>query len=112
MALQSNRQIVSAVSAPRSFTTLIPQFINNDNGAIQVIWTNLTHANATFKLKATLDGTNFSDLLSTFVTLVSGSSSALYNFTDAGYATVQAVYDAGSNTTGTIDVWVCTKARQ
>ena len=103
--------VVSAATASTSFTTDVTGQ-NFDNGAFQVIWTSYVGASASVRLQASIDGSNFSNLTVNPTTLSTGSSSILYNITDAGYPVYRVLYDAGTTTAGTLDVWVSRKSRR
>jgi hypothetical protein len=104
----TTRQIVSGVSASASFTTDVV-WGNHLYGAFQVSWASHNLGNAYAKLQTTVDGTNYQDISGTVQTFTSGSSSIVYRLTDIGEPTVRFVYDAGTNTAGTVSVWLTQK---
>lgn len=106
------QQIVSGATASVSFTTTV-DVQNHDIGAFQVVWNSLSHNTATFRLQATIAGDpHFSNLTTNPTTMTSGTSSQLYDLTNAGYRTVICEYKANGTTTGTIDCWIVRKSRR
>lgn len=111
MYLNITSQIVSAASAGKTFTADIT-FQNFDNGSIQVTWTGVTGTAGFITIYGSNDLSNFSTLTASPSTMLTSTSSYLFNITDAGYNWVRAEYQPSGNATGTVNVYLTRKSRR
>lgn len=84
-----------------------PQDVRFHNrGAIQAIWTGADATDATIIPQASLDKTNWCDLVggANIKKVNAASGCQLYEFVDVGYAYWRIKFTAVSNTTGTINI--------
>lgn len=102
--LNQREKIVSGATMSASFTTDIV-YRNYGYGALQVVWSSSNGGNASFRLQASVDGTNFNDITSSAITILSGSSNQVYRLRQIGEEVIRCVYSMVSNTGGSIDIW-------
>lgn len=100
----------SSAPADTSFVTAIP-VINDANAAIEVVYKGLDAADAYMRLRASNSGDYLSatPLSETACTFTTAAGFSLFNVKDIGYAYIHAEYDAGSNTDGTVTLYVTRK---
>ena len=94
---------VSSAQADTSFVTGVPVLMD-DRAAIEIVYTGLDAADAWVKLQASNSGdaTRARDLASDVITMTTANSSILFNVYQVGYGYIHLVYDAGSNTKGSV----------
>lgn len=104
--------MAASVSASASFTTAI-DFLNFDNGSIQVVWSGFDQATGTIRLRGSIiDASTYDSLTVNPQTLVATAGNQVYNITDIGYEKVQVVYAANTVSTGTVDIYCTRKSRR
>lgn len=99
--------IVSGVSAGSDFSanTVV---LHHGKYSVQVVWSGIDTNTGSLKIGSSNDYNNYSDLCAP-QTMACGSTSIIFREQECNYASVNVVYDANSNTTGTLDVWVVRK---
>jgi hypothetical protein len=83
-----------------------------DRGAfVHVVYSGLDKTDGTFRLKAGADNNqaNARNLTSQAVTMADVSSSFAFNIKNSGYHYLYAHYDNGTNTTGSVSVYLTRK---
>ena len=103
MAVPRYDLVVQSVAAGATYTTSF-EVLNYNQCAVQVVWSGLDTAVGTVRLKASNDGTNWENLTTFPYTMASATDNHIYNMYSIGYAFMQVVYNAVSNTTGTIAI--------
>jgi hypothetical protein len=98
--------IVSAQSLAADYTDTARNFTGIKTVSYQVIWTSADAVDATVKLQASLDGTNFEDYGTTY-TMNAAAGNHAFAITDRGALQYfRIVYSHGSNTTGTMNIYL------
>lgn len=76
-----------------------------DKTAIQIVWTTADAADATVKLQASVDGTNFEDWSGSTYTIATAAGNHWWSVETHALRTLRVVYSKGSNTTGTYTLY-------
>ena len=94
---------ISAADAAVSFVTAVPVMMDG-SASVEVVYTGLDAADGYIRLQASNSGdqTRARDLTISPSTLTTANSSILFNIEKIGYGYIHMVYDAGSNSTGSI----------
>ena len=98
--------IVSTQSLAASYTDTARNFLGIKSCSFQVVWATADAVDATIKLQASLDGTNFEDY-GTAYTMNAAAGNHAFAITDRGALQYfRIVYTKGSNTTGTMNIYL------
>ena len=98
-----NQPWVNSVSAAASFVTAAPVLMDG-SAAIEIVYSGVDGVDGWLRLQGSNSGdqTKAKDLTLAATTMTTAASSILFNVSQIGYGYIHLVYDAGSNTTGTI----------
>jgi len=94
---------VDAADAAVSFVTAVPVMMDG-SASVEVVYTGLDAADGWVRLQASNSGdqTRARDLTISAATMTTANSSILFNINEIGYSYLHLVYDAGSNSAGSI----------
>jgi hypothetical protein len=101
---------VQSAAAASSFTTMVP-VLNDYSASVQVVYKGLDAVDGCIRLKGSNDEVvaNAQNLTDDPSTMTTATSSILFNIDRMGFGYLLAEYDAGSNSTGTVSLFLVRK---